>query len=114
MKMEAIKKNRWAKLTAFLLLLVLAVITFFSAIVVIQNVDRGWYSKSEQSIQLDMYHETAFRASTQIMDLAIQYEPSGDESGPISVSYTHLYFDYFSDFHDCECGVYAAAGMGGD
>ena len=85
MKMEAIKKNRWAKLTAFLLLLVLAVITFFSAIVVMQNVDRGWYSKSEQSIQLDMYHETAFRASTQIMDLAIQYEPSGDESGPISV-----------------------------
>ncbi|WP_269478203.1 sensor histidine kinase [Hominibacterium faecale] len=79
--MEALKKNQWAKLSAFLLLLVFAAITFFSAIVVIKNLNYGWYSQSGESVKADIYHETALQASSEIMEAAVEYGDYQDLDG---------------------------------
>lgn len=73
--MEKIKDSIAVKSTAFVLIVICSIITAVSAAIVIVNAEYQWYSKTEESVQEDIYNEVASRAHQLILDeLYTNYE----------------------------------------
>lgn len=57
--MKQLKEQFAAKVVAFILILICAVLMVFSAIVIAVNMNLGWYHKSNEAIEADIYETAA-------------------------------------------------------
>lgn len=90
--MEKIKNSFAAKTAAFLLILLCTAVVVMSAIVIVGNMESGWYSKNESAVEQDIYEETAYYINTQLTEKLYMYyvnaEPAeldGSEEGYIEI-----------------------------
>ncbi|MCQ4637992.1 sensor histidine kinase [Anaerovorax odorimutans] len=84
--MEKLKKSLVAKITAYILLLACVTMAVFSAAVVLFNEERGWYSKDAETVEKEIYHEAANKASLSLIDqiysLSSLTEPDAEDYYP--------------------------------
>lgn len=66
--MEKIKKNLAVKITAFLLLQIMVMLTVLSAAVIAINVGCGWYSHGKKEAEKQLYYEVAYAAFGEITE----------------------------------------------
>lgn len=64
--MEKFKESFSAKVAAFIILVICAVIVGFSALITAYNADYRWYSKNEKAVMNDIYERTAQDAGNRI------------------------------------------------
>lgn len=77
--MEKIKQNLAVKVAAFILLQAFVLMTVLSAIVIVFNVNYGWYTQSEANVKKNILHETAFTASVRMAGTSELMQDKGEE-----------------------------------